>query len=349
MTNDGDVLHNSRFLRAARREPVDTTPIWIMRQAGRYLPEYRAVREKVTFIELCKRPELACEATVSAVKALGVDAAILFADLLPILEPMGLDLEYVTGKGPVIHNPIRTSADIDAVKPLSSIDPLHFVCDAVKMIRQELPPDIPLIGFAGAPFTLASYCIEGGGSKNYQHCKTLMFSDEGAWSTLMNKLCDSVTLYLLAQIEAGCQAVQLFDSWAGCLSRDDYRKYALPYSKRILAAMHEGFPVIHFVNGNPALLELQREAGGTVMGVDWRSDLGEAWSRFGHDVGVQGNLDPITLFADLDTIRARAKAVLDSAGGRNGHIFNLGHGVLPDMNPDNVRALVEMVHEMGTR
>lgn len=349
MTDDGDVLQNSRFLRAARREPVDTTPVWIMRQAGRYLPEYRAVREKVTFIELCKTPELATEATVSAVKALGVDAAILFADLLPILEPMGLNLEYVTGKGPVIHNPIRTSADIDAITALENIDPLHFVPDAVRMIRQELPANIPLIGFAGAPFTLASYCIEGGGSKSYQHCKTLMFSDEGAWSTLMNKLCDSVTMYLLEQINAGCQAVQLFDSWAGCLSRDDYRRYALPYSQKILSRMPKDFPVIHFVNGNPALLELQREAGGTVMGVDWRSDIGEAWDRFGPDVAVQGNLDPITLFADLDTIRARAKAVLDSVGNRNGHIFNLGHGVLPDMNPDNVKALVEMVHEMGQR
>ena len=349
MTDDGDVLHNSRFLKAARREPVDTTPVWIMRQAGRYLPEYRAVREKVTFIELCKRPEMATEATVSAVQALGVDAAILFADLLPILEPMGLNLEYVTGKGPVIHNPIRTSADIDAIEVLESIEPLHFVPAAVKMIRRELPADIPLIGFAGAPFTLASYCIEGGGSKNYQHCKTLMYSDEAAWGTLMSKLCDSVTLYLLAQIEAGCQAVQLFDSWAGALSAEDYRRYVLPYSSRILKAMPDGFPVIHFVNGNPALLELQREAGGTVMGIDWRSNLGHAWERFGYDVGVQGNLDPITLFADLDTIRARAKAVLDAAGGRNGHIFNLGHGVLPDMNPDNVRALIEMVHELGTR
>lgn len=348
-TDESDVLHNSRFLKAARREPVDTTPVWIMRQAGRYLPEYRAIREKVTFIELCKRPELATEATVSAVQALGVDAAILFADLLPILEPMGLNLEYVKGEGPVIHNPIRTSADVDAIKPIESIDPLHFVIDAVRMIRSELPADIPLIGFAGAPFTLASYCIEGGGSKSYQHCKSLMFGDEGAWATLMNKLCDSVTLYLLKQIEAGCQAVQLFDSWAGCLSRDDYRQYVLPYSQKILSAMPDGFPVIHFVNGNPALLELQREAGGTVMGVDWRSDLGEAWSRFGHDVAIQGNLDPITLFADLDTIRRRTKAVLDSAGGRDGHIFNLGHGVLPGMNPDHVKALVQMVHEMAAR
>ncbi|MFK7818396.1 MAG: uroporphyrinogen decarboxylase [Planctomycetaceae bacterium] len=349
MTDEGDVLHNSRFLKAARREPVDTTPIWIMRQAGRYLPEYRAVRSQVTFIELCKRPELATEATVSAVNALGVDAAILFADLLPILEPMGMDLEYVTGKGPVIHNPIRTSEAIDALTVLESIDALHFVPDAVKMIRRELPANIPLIGFAGAPFTLASYCIEGGGSKTYQHCKTLMYSDEGAWNTLMSKLSDSVTLYLLEQIKAGCQAVQLFDSWAGCLSRDDYRHYVLPFSKRILDAMPEDFPVIHFVNGNPALLELQREAGGSVMGIDWRSNLGEAWDRFGPDVAVQGNLDPITLFADLDTIKARAKAVLDAAGQRNGHIFNLGHGVLPDMNPDHVKALVEMVHEMGTR
>lgn len=349
MSDDLDALHESRFLRAARREPVDTTPIWIMRQAGRYLPEYRAIRDKVSFIELCKRPELATEATVSAVEALGVDAAILFADLLPILEPMGLNLEYVAGEGPVIHNPVRTAADIDALVPLTSIEPLSFVVEAVRMIRAALPGNIPLIGFAGAPFTLASYCIEGGGSKSYQHCKTLMYSDESAWAEFMTVLAESVTLYLLEQIAAGCQAVQLFDSWAGCLSEADYRQYVLPYSQHILSRMPPDVPVIHFLNGNPALHTLQREAGGTVMGIDWRRDLGAAWQTFGHDVAIQGNLDPVTLYADLDTIRSRAKAVLDAAGGRDGHIFNLGHGVMPTMNPDHVRALVEMVHEMGTR
>lgn len=349
MTDETDSLRNSRFLRAARREPVDTTPVWIMRQAGRYLPEYRAIRDKVSFIELCKRPDLAAEATVTAVEALGVDAAILFADLLPILEPMGLNLEYVAGEGPVIHNPLRSAQDVDKLQAVTSIEPLQFVPDAVRLIRQELPADIPLIGFAGAPFTLASYAIEGGGSKNWQHCKTMMFADEGAWSALMSKLADSVTLYLKAQIEAGCQAVQLFDSWAGCLSQADYRRYVLPWSQQILSAMPDDFPVIHFLNGNPALLEAQREAGGTVMAIDWRSDLGQAWQRFGYDVGIQGNLDPVTLYADRDTIRARAKSVLDAAGQRDGHIFNLGHGVMPSMDPDNVRALVDMVHEMGTR
>ncbi len=349
MTETADRLYNSRFLRAARREPVDTTPIWIMRQAGRYLPEYRAIRDRVSFIDLCKRPELATEATVSAVQALGVDAAILFADLLPILEPMGLNLEYVSGAGPVIHNPIRSAADIDHVRSLDDIQPLSFVTDAVRMIRRALPDDIPLIGFAGAPFTLASYCIEGGGSKNYQHCKTLMLRDESAWQVLLSKLADSVTLYLQAQIEAGCQAVQLFDSWAGCLSPADYARYALPFSRRILQAMPADVPVVHFVNGNPALLELQREAGGTVMGVDWRVDLGDAWQRVGHDVAVQGNLDPITLFADVDTIRRRAGEVLTAAQGRPGHIFNLGHGVLPTMDPDHVKALVDIVHELGSR
>ena len=344
-----DLLANSRFLRAARCEPVDTTPVWIMRQAGRYLPEYRAIRDKVTFIELCKRPELATAATVSAVEALGVDAAILFADLLPILEPMGLQLEYVKGEGPVIHNPLRAASDVERVDALESVDSLSFVFDAVRMIRSALPPDIPLIGFAGAPFTLASYSIEGGGSKNYARCKSLMMSSESAWSELMNKLSDSVTAYLLAQIDAGCQAVQLFDSWAGCLGPADYRRYVLPFSRKILSAMPEDFPVIHFVNGNPELLSLQREAGGTVMGIDWRVDLAEAWDRVGRDVAVQGNLDPVSLFAGPDELRHRTRSLMDSVAGRNGHIFNLGHGVMPDMDPAAVKSLVHMVHEFGQR
>jgi uroporphyrinogen decarboxylase len=342
-------LHNSRFLKAARREPTDTTPIWIMRQAGRYLPEYMAVRSKVTFIELCKTPELAAEVTLTAQQVLGVDAAILFADLLPLLEPMGIQLEYVKGAGPVIHNPVRTASDVDALQPVENFDDLGFVYDTVRLVRAGLPADIPLLGFAGLPFTLASYCIEGGGSKNYVHAKTLMYNEPSAWHDLMSKLVTSVSGYLGRQIDAGCQAVQLFDSWAGCLGPDDYRRYVLPYTKAVVDSVPDNVPVINFLTGNPALLPLQREAGGTVMGVDWRINLRDAWSVFGDDVAVQGNLDPVSLYANLPTLRARAKDVLDSADGRPGHIFNLGHGVMPDMNPDNVKALIEMVHEIGAR
>ena len=339
-------LQNCRFLRAARLEPVDTTPIWIMRQAGRYLPEYMAVRNKVTFIELCKSPELAAEVTLTAQRVLGVDAAILFADLLPILEPMGMQLEYQKGEGPVLHNPLRTGSDLDRFKPLENLDSLHFVFDTVKLVRRDLPSDIPLLGFAGAPFTLASYAIEGGGSKNYIHTKRLMYSDEGAWRQLMETLVNSLVIYLNEQIEAGCQAVQIFDSWAGCLSPSDYRRYVLPYTKQVIAGVKPGVPVINFLTGNPALLALQAEAGGQIMGLDWRVEMSDARTLLGPDQAVQGNMEPVSLMADLATLRERAKHVLDSAGPR-GHIFNLGHGVFPEVPPDSVKALVEMVHEMG--
>ena len=342
-------LANSRFMKAVRREPVDTTPLWIMRQAGRYLPEYMAVRRRVTFMELCKSPDLACEVTVTAQRALQVDAAILFADLLPILEPMGIHLEYQQGEGPVIHNPLRSASDVDRLHALSDTESLSYVFAAVRLIRAALPADIPLIGFAGAPFTLASYAIEGGGSKNYVHTKSLMYNDFGAWHELMLRLSDSVSLYLQEQIRAGCQCVQLFDSWAGCLCPSDYRRYVLPYSQRIIHAVQNQAPVIHFLNGNPALLRLQREAGGQVMGTDWRSDLGEAWRTFGHDVAIQGNLDPVSIYADLPVLKQRVADVLRAAEGRPGHIFNLGHGVMPDMNPDHVKAVVDFVHELGRR
>ncbi len=334
-------------MKAARCEPTDTTPIWIMRQAGRYLPEYMAVRGQVSFLELCKRPDLAAEVTLTAQRVLGVDAAILFADLLPILEPMGFDLEYVQGDGPVIHNPVRSAADVDKIRGLENVDELGFVFEAVRLIRQDLPADIPLLGFAGAPFTLASYAIEGRGSRNYVSTKSLMYRDPGAWEALMQRLVQSIVKYLNAQIEAGCQAVQLFDSWAGCLSPADFRKFALPYTRAIIDALPKDVPVINFLTGNPALLPLQREAGGQVMGLDWRCDLKEAWQTVGHDVAVQGNLDPVALFCDIPELRRQAEAVLQAAEGRAGHIFNLGHGVMPDMNPDNVKALVEIVHEAG--
>jgi len=341
-------LKNSRLLKAARREPTDTTPIWIMRQAGRYLPEYMAVRSKVTFIELCKRPELAAEVTLTAQRVLGVDAAILFADLLPILEPMGIDLEYAKGEGPVIHNPIKSPGDVDRFRELETVEPLNYVFDAVRMIRRDLPADIPLLGFAGAPFTLASYVIEGGGSRNYLDTKRMMYCDEGAWKTLMERLVRSLVRYINAQIDAGCQAIQLFDSWAGCLSPGDYRRYVLPYTRRVIEGIPADVPVINFLTGNPALLPLLRQAGGSVIGLDWRVDLAEAWQTVGHDVAVQGNLDPVSLLADLPTLRARARNVLEQAAGRPGHIFNLGHGVFPEVPPDHVKALVEMVHELGS-
>ncbi|QDU40015.1 Uroporphyrinogen decarboxylase [Maioricimonas rarisocia] len=342
-------LHDSRFMRAARCEPTDTTPIWIMRQAGRYLPEYMSVRSQVTFLDLCKRPELAAEVTLTAREVLDVDAAILFADLLPILEPMGFHLEYQQGEGPVIHNPIIGADDIDRVRPVDRIEDLGYVFEAVRLIRSQLPADIPLLGFGGAPFTLASYAIEGGGSRNYAKTKTLMFGDEGAWKSLMERLVESLGKYLNAQIDAGCQAVQIFDSWAGCLAPADYRRYVMPYTKKLIDAIPDDVPVINFLTGNPALLPAQRDAGGQVIGLDWRVDLADAWETVGYDRAVQGNLDPMSLYADLDTLRARAKAVLDGAAGRPGHIFNLGHGVLPDFSPDKVKALVQMVHELGVR
>jgi len=338
-------LDNSRFMRAARLEPTDTTPIWIMRQAGRYLPEYMSVRSQVSFLELCKRPELASEVTLDAQRVLGVDAAILFADLPTILEPMGFRLEYTPG--PVVHNPIRSAADVDRVREVEDIESMGFVFEAVRLIRKYLPADIPLLGFAGCPFTLASYAIEGGGSRNYVHTKSLMYNDPPAWNELMRRFSSSLIRYLNAQIAAGCQAVQVFDSWAGYLSPADYQTSVLPHTKALINALPDDVPVINFLTGNPALLPLMRQAGGSVIGLDWRVDLKQAWSAVGHDIAVQGNLDPVSLFADRPTLRKRAQAVMDAAQGRPGHIFNLGHGVLPETNPEQVKALVDMVHEMG--
>lgn len=342
-------LHQCRFLKACRRESVDRTPVWIMRQAGRYLPEYMAVRSQVTFIELCKRPDLAAQVTLDAQRILGVDAAILFADLLPMLEPMGIDLEYQKGEGPIIHNPLVDATHIDRFRELEDVGSLQFVFDAVRLIRRDLPADIPLLGFAGAPFTLASYAIEGGGSRNYIRTKSLMYGDEGAWQALMGRLARSLIRYVNAQVAAGCQAVQLFDSWAGCLSPDDYRRYVLPFTKQVIDGVTPGTPVINFLTGNPALLPLQREAGGAVIGLDWRVSLADAWRTIGYEVAVQGNLDPVSLMADLPTLQQRAQNILDQAANRPGHIFNLGHGVFPEVPPENVKALVRMVHELSAR
>lgn len=309
--------------------------------------EYREVRARTTFLELCKTPSLAAEVTVTAAERLGVDAAIIFADILLILEPMGIDLEFAQGEGPVIHNPVRSSEDVKRLREVADAGALAFVYEAIALTRRELKPGVPLIGFSGAPFTLASYLIEGGGSKNYVHAKRLMYDDSGAWHEMMSLIARALVKYLNAQIDAGAQAVQLFDSWVGCLGADDYREFVLPHSRAVIEGIKPGVPVIHFGTGTGALLELMREAGGDVIGFDWRVRLDEAWQRLGHDVAVMGNLDPVVLFAGTDALRSRAKRILDQAGRRPGHIFNLGHGILPETPVDNVIALVEMVHEMS--
>ena len=344
-----DELYHSPFLRACRREPVPYTPVWLMRQAGRYQKSYRDLRSRVSFLELCKTPELATKVTVEAVEQTGVDAAIIFSDILPILEPMGAELEYVGGSKPQIHNPIRTTADIENLRELPTVEPLNYVFEALKMTRRALPPNIPLIGFCGAPFTLASYLIEGGGSKNYVLTKKLMYTDAGAWHGLLSKLSRALVKYLNAQIEAGANVVQIFDSWVGCLTPDDYREFVLPHTRSVIEGVEKGVPVIHFGTGTATLLELIREAGGEVIGVDWHSHLDEAWAKIGFDKAVQGNLDPVQLFAPKEFLLKQTKRILDLAGNRNGHIFNLGHGILPETPMENVVALVDYVHETSAR
>ena len=286
---------------------------------------------------------------LTAVKRLGVDAAIVFADLLPILEPMGLRLEYTAGEGPVIRNPIHGPADVDRIRELESLEELEFVMEAVRLTRAGLDPHLPLIGFAGAPFTLASYAIEGGSSRGYRRVKTLMYNDEGAWHALMSCLARGVARYLNAQVAAGVQLVQLFDSWVGCLGPDDYRRFVMPYTRTVIQSITPGVPVIHFATGNPALLALLSEAGGSVIGIDWRIGLGEAWRAIGYHKGIQGNLDPAVLLASRAEIRRRTKEILEQGAGRPGHIFNLGHGVLPQTPLENVLCLVEAVREFGGR
>jgi uroporphyrinogen decarboxylase len=318
-----------------------------MRQAGRYMQDYREVRARVSFLELCKTPSLAAEVTVTAAERLGVDAAIIFADILLIIEPMGLQLEFSKGEGPVIHNPVRSIADVDRLHELESVEPLNFVMDAIRIARDALRPDLPLIGFSGAPFTLASYIVEGGASKNYVHTKSLMYDDSGAWHAMMSLITRGLVKYLNAQIDAGAQAVQLFDSWVGALSPEDYRQFVLPHTRTVIAGIKPGTPVIHFGTGTAALLELMREAGGDVIGLDWRVRLDEGWSRIGYDRAVMGNLDPVALFANQGYLRTQAQMIINQAAGRPGHIFNLGHGILPETPVDNVIALVQMVHELS--
>jgi uroporphyrinogen decarboxylase len=325
------------------------TPVWFMRQAGRYMAEYRALRQQHTLLEICKQPELALEVTLQPLR-LGMDAAILFADILLPLEPMGAPFEFAKGEGPVIHEPVRDRAGIDRLRVVDPEEGLGYVLDAIRLIRRELDGKTPLIGFAGAPFTMASYLVEGGKSSDYRRTKQLMWSDPEAWNLLMGKMAETVRRYLRAQIEAGAQAVQLFDSWVGALTQDDYREHVMPHVAHILKDVEQaGVPVIHFGTNTHALLELQRDAGGTVIGVDHRTPLMQAWGRVGFDKAVQGNLDPLLLCAPPEVARARATKILEAVGDRPGHIFNLGHGIIPETPVDHVKAMVDVVHEVSAK
>ena len=337
-----------RFLRACRGLPVDRTPVWFMRQAGRYMSEYRAIRAHHTLLEICAQPELAAQVTLQPIQRLGVDAAILFADILLPLIPMGIQLEFAPGEGPVIHNPVRSAADVEALRPVDPHESLAHVLEAVRLVRRELEGKTPLIGFAGAPFTLASYLIEGGPSKNYLKTKTLMHSDPHTWHSLLDRLARVIAAYLAAQVEAGAQAVQLFDSWVGALPPDEYCRFVQPHSRAIFEALRpSGVPTIHFGTGTALLLPHMHAAGGDVIGVDWATPLDWAWNQLDYQPAVQGNLDPALLFAPLPVLESKVADVLRRANGRPGHIFNLGHGILPETPVDSVRRVVDWVHEMS--
>lgn len=329
---------------------MDRTPVWFMRQAGRYQPEYRAIRERHTLLDIISNAELAAEVTLLPVNQLGVDAAIIFADILPPLIPMGMQLEYAAGEGPVLHNPLRDAAAITALHAYDVEQELRPTLDAIRVVRGELEGKTALIGFAGGPFTLASYAIEGGSSRNYVHTKSLMYSDEPTWQLLMDKLAEMTIAYLEAQVAAGAQAVQVFDSWAGALSPDDYLRYVLPTTKRIVAAANAtGAPTILFGTNTAGILPAIAAADSTVVGVDWRIDLYHAWSIIGRWRAVQGNLDPLVLFAPPEIVREQVRAVMGSAAGRSGHIFNLGHGILPQTPVSTVQQVVELVHNYDPR
>lgn len=343
---------NDRFLRACLRQPVDTTPVWIMRQAGRYLPEYRAVRAKTTFLGLCKTPELAAEVTVQPVDLIGVDAAILFSDILIPVEAMGVPLEFHEQEGPVLPRPVRTLADVRQLAVFDPTDRTPFTLEAIRQTRAALKDRVPLIGFAGAPFTLAAYVVEGGGSKSWLGIKQLMFREPAVARELFTRITDAVASYLLAQLEAGCHAVQIFDSWGGELGPAEFEAWTLPHVTRLVQAVKARFPqapVIYFGTGMSTLLERMKRTGADVIGLDWRIELDVARARLGDDVAVQGNLDPAALFLPFDQITARVKDVIDRNAGRPGHVFNLGHGITPPTDPDAARHLVAEVHRLGKR
>jgi len=342
---------SDRFLKACRRESTDATPIWLMRQAGRYMAEYRALRSTSTMLERVHTPELAAEITMQPIHAFDFDAAIIFSDILPPLKGMGLPLEFVGGVGPRLDTPVRSRADIDrlATPPMAEI--MAGTLEAIRLVKRELEPKkLPLIGFSGAPFTLASYAIEGGGSKSYPHVKGLMYSDPQAWDALMSKLCDVVIDYLTEQAHAGADALQLFDSWAGAVGSLDYERFILPYTKRVLDAVAAtGVPLINFSTATAGHLDVVASAGGDVIGIDFRLPLDEAWEQIGSDKAIQGNLDPVTLLAPWTELKKYVDDVLSRANGRPGHIFNVGHGIIPETPVDNVRRLVDYVHEQTAR
>jgi uroporphyrinogen decarboxylase len=342
---------SSRYLRACRRLPVDATPVWLMRQAGRYMAEYRALRERYTILQLIKSPELACDVTLQPINAFDLDAAIIFADILPPLEGMGLELDFIKSEGPVIYNPIRTADDVARLRVLPPEETTGYTLEAIGLARRELDlRGIPLIGFSGAPYTLACYAIEGGSSRNRIGVKSMMMNRPELWDALMTKLSDVAGQYLLAQARAGAHALQLFDSWMGDLSPYDYERAVLPYSRRAIEiARQAGVPVTHFGTGTSGMLRTVKAVGADVIGVDWRINLSQAWGILGDDVALQGNLDPVALFASWDALQPRLRHILDSVKGRPGHIFNLGHGILPETPVDSVRRVVDFVHEYSAR
>ena len=339
----------SRFVKACKLQPVDRTPVWFMRQAGRYMPEYRAVRKQYSLIEICKKPEVAAEVTITAAEALGVDAAIIFADLLLPLEVMGLPFHFSAGEGPVIEKPVRTKEDIARLRTDRAAD-LGYVSNAVRLVCKHFGEGLPVIGFCGAPFTLASYMIEGGGSRNYVHAKKMMYSPSAVWDELMRKLVAVVSEYAAQQVHAGADVIQIFDSWVGCLSVEDYRRYVLPRTTELVKALQKnGVPIIYFGTDSATLLPSMRETGAEVIGLDWRIPLDDGWRSLGFDCAVQGNLDPVLLFAEWKELKSRAQDILRRAAGRPGHIFNLGHGILPETPVENVKALAKFVQEYSTR
>ncbi len=337
-------LSQTPLLQTLAHQSTSRTPVWLMRQAGRYMPQYRDIRSKVSFLDLCKDSDLACEVTVFAVNELGVDAGIIFADILLPLEPMGVGLAFVKGDGPVIERPLRSVEDIDRLPDFDVSGELHYVLTAIEKVVKEFAGKTPLIGFAGAPFTLASYAIEGGASRNYERTKRLMYCEPHAWARLMEYLCDFTTRYLNCQIKAGADVVQIFDSWVGCLSPADYETYILPHMQKLISGV-KGAPLIYFGTSTGGLLELFSRVGATAIGVDWRVDLYKAWQKIGFETVIQGNLDPVVLLSTKEEIQKQARNILNRAGGRRGHIFNLGHGILPDTPVENVKYLVEVVHQ----
>jgi uroporphyrinogen decarboxylase len=336
---------NSRFLDACRRRPTDVRPVWFMRQAGRYMKQYRDIRAKAGILEICKRPDLAAEITLQPVEVLDVDAAIIFADLLLPVEPMGLKLKYLSGEGPHIDNPVRTSDDVDSLS-ISNTDELGYVGEAIQLVVRQLAGRVPVIGFVGAPFTLASYMIEGGPSKTFNKTKQMMYRDETLWRRLMGKLVDVLGPFAISQVTSGARAIQVFDSWVGALGPDDYVRYVAPYSRALIERIRTAsVPVIHFGTGAAGFFRELHAAGGDVMGVDWRVNIDQAWMDISYRSAVQGNLDPGVLFAPLPELKMRVHELLKRTGSRPGHIFNLGHGILPETPVDHVRAVVDFVRE----